>query len=351
MHNQFLASFEAQVFSTTTEQSAPSNIALIKYWGKFAGQIPANPSLSYTLSLCKTLTQMAFDSTQPFSVKLYLSGELNLGFSQKIETYFKSIEMYLPWILMGSYEIQTHNTFPHSSGIASSASGFGALAQCLMDLDKNFGSKLSPEEALKKASFLARLGSGSACRSLYPGLVEWGRSEELEGSSDLYATPYPSSDVHEVFRDFHDWVLLIHEGEKSVSSSVGHSLMHEHPYGETRFAQAKANFASLKSILKSGDLQAFIALVEHEALSLHALMMMSSPPYLLMQSGTLETINRLWAYRKETGHPLFFTLDAGANVHLLFPQGPSSEAIMQFIESDLMAFTQNGGLVKDRMVF
>jgi diphosphomevalonate decarboxylase len=69
----------------------------------------------------------------------------------------------------------------------------------------------------------------------------------------------------------------------------------------------------------------FITLVEHEALTLHAMMMMSEPAFILMKTGTLEVINKLWNFRKETGNPLFFTLDAGANVHLLFPENESSK--------------------------
>lgn len=351
MHSEFIASFEANVFSTSVKETAPSNIALVKYWGKYAGQIPANPSISYTLKNCNTQTEMSFDSEKSFGVELFLAGEKNEAFAQKIETYFKSIEKYLPWIANGFYEIHTVNSFPHSSGIASSASGFAALAKCLMALDAKFGSTLSPEESLHKASFLARLGSGSAARSLHQGLVVWGEIPELKESSAFYGHPYPSSKVHPIFRSFNDWVLLIHEGEKSVSSTVGHSLMNNHPYAERRFEEANENLSELLRILKAGDLQAFIKLVEHEALTLHALMMMSDPAYLLMKSQTLEVINAIWKFRKETSHPLFFTLDAGANVHLLFPENESRKVITTFIEEKLKPLTQKGGIVKDEMVF
>jgi len=104
-------------------------------------------------------------------------------------------------------------------------------------------------------------------------------------------------------------------------------------------------------ILKTGDLQSFIKLVEHEALTLHAMMMMSEPAFILMKTGTLEVINKLWNFRKETGHPLFFTLDAGANVHLLFPENESTRAIKDFISAELLPHTQKGGVVKDVMKF
>ena len=348
MPQQFLGNKEFLTKDIEVFASCPSNIALIKYWGKYEGQIPANPSISFTLSNCKTETKMIFKSGEKFSVKTFLAGKEETKFSEKIEKYFRNIEKYIPWILQGSFVIETENTFPHSSGIASSASGFGAIAQCLMEMDKAFSGKDFFD--VKKASFLARLGSGSACRSVYDGLVVWGEVNEVEGSSDLYAVKYPNEEIHPIFRDFNDYVLLIHEGQKSVSSTVGHGLMNTNPYAERRFQEARENFVPMKEILKSGDLQSFMKLVEHEALTLHAMMMMSAPAFILMQTGTLQVINRVWEFRKETNLPLFFTLDAGANVHLLFPSEKKAE-ISNFIETELLQYTQNGGIVRDFMKF
>jgi diphosphomevalonate decarboxylase len=348
---EFLGKENFTIHTQTVSESCPSNIALIKYWGKYENQIPANPSISYTLNHCKTNTAMEFLADEPFSVQTFLAGNEEVKFAEKIEKYFKNIEQYLPWILKGKYIIRTENTFPHSSGIASSASGFGAVAKCLMKLDEAFAGKNSDEESLRKASFLARLGSGSACRSLYSGLVVWGESDEVSGSSDLFAVQYPDADVHEVFKDFNDWVLLIHEGEKSVSSTVGHGLMKSNPYAERRFQEARENFVPMKEILKNGDMESFIKLVEHEALTLHAMMMMSDPAFILMKTGTLEVINKIWDFRKETNLPLFFTLDAGANVHILFPNNGSEEKMKAFIEAELLQHTQKNGVVKDIMRF
>lgn len=335
----------------TATEVCPSNIALIKYWGKYENQIPANPSISYTLSQCRTITEMEFAEGENFSVKLFLSGKEEPKFAEKTAKYLAGIEKYLPWVLRGSFVIKTENTFPHSSGIASSASGFGALAKCLMALDKEISGEKSPEETLQKASLLARLGSGSACRSLYNGLVVWGATPVVSGSADEYAVPYPVSEIHPIFRDFNDWVMLIHEGQKSVSSTVGHGLMDGNPYAQVRFAEAAKNFFTLQEILKNGDMDGFIKLVEHEALTLHAMMMISDPAFILMQTGTLETIHKVWDFRRETGLPLFFTLDAGANVHLLFPNDGQQERIKAFIETELLAYTQSGGVVKDFMKF
>jgi diphosphomevalonate decarboxylase len=107
----------------------------------------------------------------------------------------------------------------------------------------------------------------------------------------------------------------------------------------------------MKKILKSGDIQGFIKLVEHEALTLHAMMMMSDPAFILMKTGTLEVINKIWDFRNETALPLFFTLDAGANVHLLFPNDGNEEKIKSFIETNLLQHTQKNGVVKDVMKF
>lgn len=351
MEQDFLGNKNFTVSSQTVSASCPSNIALIKYWGKFDNQIPANPSISYTLNHCKTNTSVEFLADESFSVQTFLAGNEEKKFAEKIEKYFRNIEEYVPWILKGKYIIKTENTFPHSSGIASSASGFGAIAKCLMELDGIFSGTTDEDSKLKKASFLARLGSGSACRSLYNGLIVWGETKEVAGSSDLFAVPYPNEEIHSMFKKFNDWVLLIHEGEKSVSSTVGHGLMKTNPYAERRFQEAHENFTTLKEILKTGDMRNFIKLVEHEALTLHAMMMMSDPAFILMKTGTLEVINKIWEFRKATGLDLFFTLDAGANVHLLFPEDSSSETIKSFIVKELLQHTQNGGVVKDEMRF
>lgn len=351
METQFLGNPNFKISDQIVSVSCPSNIALIKYWGKYDNQIPANPSISYTLDLCRTNTKIEFFVDDQFSVKTFLEDREEQKFSEKIEKYFKSIESYLPWILKGKYIIKTENTFPHSSGIASSASGFGAISKGLMELDEIFSGQSKDNFRVQKESFLARLGSGSACRSLYNGLVVWGKTNEVKNSSDLFAVQYPNEEIHPIFKNFNDWILLIHEGQKSVSSTVGHGLMKTNPYAEKRFQEAHKNFVKLKTILVSGDMEGFIKLIEHEALTLHSMMMMGDPAFILMKTGTLEVINKIWEFRKITGLSLFFTLDAGANVHLLFPNDIDNDKITNFINTELVPFTQNGGVVKDVMKF
>ena len=146
----------------------------------------------------------------------------------------------------------------------------------------------------QKASFLARLGSGSACRSIEGELVVWGKNESIAGSSDLYGVKF-EGDIHSNFQNYQDTILLVDKGEKQVSSTVGHQLMFGHPFAKERFSQAHENLAKLKTILASGDLKAFVEIVESEALTLHAMMMTSMPYFILMKPNTLEIINKIWA--------------------------------------------------------
>ncbi|MCG9970497.1 diphosphomevalonate/mevalonate 3,5-bisphosphate decarboxylase family protein [Christiangramia crocea] len=330
---------------------SPSNIALVKYWGKKEHQIPANPSISFTLDHCKSTTSLKFtkkkEVAKDFDFGFYFEGREKEDFKPKIRKFFERIEAYCPYLRQYKLEIHSENSFPHSSGIASSASGMSALALCIMDLENKLYPNMDESFFKQKASFLARLGSGSACRSIDGTLVVWGEHSAVNGSSDLYGIPFPH-EVHEIFRDYRDTILLVDKGEKQVSSSVGHNLMHGHPFAEKRFAQASENLKRLNPVLKSGNTEEFINIVESEALSLHAMMMSSEPYFILMKPNTLEIINRIWAYRKATGIPVCFTLDAGANVHLLYPSANETK-VLEFIKNELVAYCQNGHYICDRV--
>lgn len=332
---------------------SPSNIALVKYWGKKENQIPANPSISFTLDACATTTFVSYekltDPSDSFSFDLFFEGEIKIDFRPKIETFLKRVEPYLPFLKDYHFKIETSNSFPHSSGIASSASGMSALALCLMELERELNPGMTAKFFTQKASFLSRLGSGSACRSLEGDLVQWGTHADNPSSSDLYGVTYPH-EVHPVFEKFHDTILLVDKGEKQVSSTVGHELMHEHPFAAQRFAQAHDNLSKLTTVLKEGNLIEFIKIVESEALTLHAMMMTSHPYFILMKPNTLEIINRIWAFRERSKTHVCFTLDAGANVHVLYPENEKKEVI-QFIQNELVAFCQNQQYICDRIGF
>src|SRR5690606_10125945 len=145
---------------------APSNIALVKYWGKGRDQIPANASISLTLDRAATTTTVASakrDIRGGFSFELSFEGRPNEDFKPKIKVFFERIAAYLPFLADYHFDIRTNNSFPHSSGIASSASGMAALALCLMDIERQLVPGMATADFQRKASFLARLGSGSAC--------------------------------------------------------------------------------------------------------------------------------------------------------------------------------------------
>lgn len=142
--------------------------------------------------------------------------------------------------------------------------------------------------------------------------------------------------------------MLVDKGRKQVSSTVGHNLMLDHPFAKKRFKQAVVNMSRMKDILVKGDLKEFVKLVESEALTLHAMMMTSSSYYVLMKPNTLEIINRIWKFRQDTDLNLCFTLDAGANVHVLYP-AEECEQVFNFIKNELVAYCQNGHYICDRI--
>jgi len=340
---------KTESFSCTWK--TPSNIALVKYWGKTAPQIPKNASISFTLSKSHTITTINFtpkdtSATEEIDFELFFEGKKKEDFKPKISKFFKRIQEYCPYLFSYNMTISSENSFPHSSGIASSASGMSAIAMCLMSLERSLSkTEISDEFVNKKASFLARLGSGSASRSIEGPLVVWGNHPAIEGSSDLFGVPFPYK-VHETFNNYQDAILLVDKGEKQVSSTVGHDLMHKHPFATQRFQQANENLAIISDILQQGDIDLFINLVESEALSLHAMMLTSSPYFILMKPNTLEIINAIWRFRKDTGSKICFTLDAGANVHVLYPENESKK-VLKFVNNKLSKFCQKNQYICD----
>ena len=349
--------FIPKSYSNTIESgqftwTAPSNIALVKYWGKKENQIPANPSVSFTLNNCKTITTLSFakkETAENFTFDLLFEGKSKEDFKPKIQKFLERIFIYLPFLKDYHFTIDTQNTFPHSSGIASSASGMAVLAMNFMSLERLLNPAMTEDYFYKKASFLARLGSGSACRSIKGSVVVWGKNETVKESSDLYGVAFPFA-IHDNFKNFQDTILLVDKGEKQVSSTLGHDLMHNHPFAEKRFEQAHENLNAISSILQSGNLPEFIKIVESEALTLHAMMLTSMPYFILMKPNTLEIINQIWKFRNETNIPICFTLDAGANVHVLYPEN-NKVAVLQFIKDKLVGYCQNGQYICDEIGF
>lgn len=346
---QFVPAYPSKSFtSIKVTWEAPSNIALVKYWGKFDPQIPANPSISFSLSHSKTVTTLLAEPNHlsEATFELYLDGAPKPSFHDKIQAYLDRISVYAPFLKGYHLKIYTHNTFPHSSGIASSASSMAALSLGIMSLEKALYENISEDYFYEKASFLARLGSGSACRSIKGQVVVWGAHEKVENSSDLFGVAF--ADIHESFQNIQDTILLVDKGTKEVSSTVGHNLMNGHPFAKARFEQANQHLEKMTAWLRTGNWAEFIKLVELEALTLHAMMLTSSPYFILMKPNTLEIIQRIFAYRKRSGSHICFTLDAGANVHVLYPESQKTE-ILQFIKDELVELCQNNQYICDQL--
>ncbi|MFK7798025.1 MAG: diphosphomevalonate/mevalonate 3,5-bisphosphate decarboxylase family protein [Aureispira sp.] len=330
---------------------SPSNLALIKYWGKYGRQLPRNASISFTLENAYSETSLNYQPKEDdgqISVAFTFEGKENKAFEAKIVRFLSSILDYFPFLTAYHLELASHNSFPHSAGIASSASSMSALALCLCSMERQVSITLPSEEVFyQKASDIARLGSGSASRSVYPHLALWGETSLAAGSSNDYAIPY-SNKVHEVFHTFHDDILMVSRREKSVSSTAGHALMETNPFAAVRYEQAHKNMEELLVALQEGDLETFGRITEQEALQLHALMMTSDPSYILMEGGSVELIKRVRAWRKETGHQLYFSLDAGPNLHLLYPDHIKEE-VTAFIEAQLLEFCEDRHYLPDNV--
>ena len=324
--------------------ACPSNIALVKYWGKKGKQLPQNPSISFTLSECRSETFVTFEKADRFGFSFFFEGKENPAFGAKIEKFLLENQAFFPFINQLNLKVESRNTFPHSSGIASSASSMSAFVMCLLNIENQI---VSTQFDFQKASYFSRLASGSAARSVYPSMALWGKTEAYEGSSDEYAVSL-ENDIHPVFKTYHDSILIVSGETKSVSSRAGHALMEGNPYATARYAQANENIKNLLSALKSGDLDTFINITESEALQLHALMMCSNPSFILMKPNTLNIINEIRRFREETKTPVCFTLDAGPNVHLLYPDNEAKK-VEKFIKNELVTFCNQGRWIADHV--
>lgn len=338
--------------SGTISWQSPSNIAIIKYWGKYGTQLPRNPSLSLTLSNSRTITKISYKikraNTQDIINSLLVNGEENGHFKLRMENYLLGLKEIFPFLHQLELKIETSNTFPHSTGIASSASGFSALALCLCTLEEDlFDLKKTRQDFFQKASYLSRLGSGSASRSVFPIASIWGNFSEIPGTNNEFAVPIEDY-IHPIFKTVHNDILIIDSHKKQVSSTAGHQLMEDNPYADARYLQANQRLKSLLRAMKSGEFDTYGDLMEKEALTLHALMMASNPPFILIKPNTLEAISKIKEFRKATGTKIYFTLDAGPNLHLQYLNEQQKE-VKTFIEDQLLPLCEDKKLIEDKV--
>ena len=332
----------------TVTWESPSNIAIVKYWGKKGFQIPANPSVSFTLDKCKTVTSITLEARKKtsnnISFEYFFENKQIDSFNKKIEQYLHKITSFIPLLNQQHFVIHSHNTFPHSTGVASSASSMSALALCLLDLQYSTREQtLTEQDFTRQASHLSRMGSGSACRSLYPHVSLWGRCPH---GHDTYAVPV--TDIHEIFKTYQNSVLIVSDREKTIPSRIGHSSMENHPYKEQRYKLAKKRVKQTLACLKEGNETALGNILEQESLELHALAATATPSFLYMEPNALQIIKDIRQFRQDTRTPLYFSLDAGTNIHLLHPKH-SAPSVGTFIDTQLKPLLKPPYVIQDQV--
>lgn len=281
---------------------APSNVAFIKYWGRKDEELrlPTNGSISMNLDGLKTKTTVFFDdSLERDSIIINDEKEEGEGY-QKIIKHLDRVRN-----LAGITErakVISKNTFPRSTGLSSSASGFAALT---LAATSAAGLELSEKEL----SILARQGSGSACRSIPDGYVEW-----LDGDSS--DSSYAVSLFPPEHWDLVDVVCILSTKKKVVPTSIGQLSSNSSPYFVKRLEEMPEKIERMKRFIASRDFTAFGQLLEQEAVDLHRIMETSIPPLYYMTPETKQMIENVRRWRTE-GLDVYFTVNTGENIHLL----------------------------------
>jgi diphosphomevalonate decarboxylase len=284
---------------------ANTNIALIKYWGKRdeSRMLPMNSSLSITLDCYYTITTVDFREELKEDHIILNSNPVSKNEHNKISTYLDIIRDLAGVQLYAN--IISENHVPTAAGFASSASGYAALAAAAT---KAIGLSLSLEEL----SGIARLGSGSACRSIYGGFVEWEMGDRDDGI-DSKARQILSED---------DWNItilsvVIASDSKKISSREGMKRTVEtSPFYKGWLDTISNDLAAAKKAIQERNFRKLGEVAEENALKMHATMLGAKPPIIYWESGTLEVIHCIHELR-QAGIPVYFTIDAGPNVKVL----------------------------------
>ncbi len=285
---------------------AKANIAFIKYWGDRDERLrlPSNGSISMNLAGLETYTTVAFDESLDQD-RLKINGRVVEGIALDRVALFLDHVRYRAGIHHFA-EVDSENNFPSSAGIASSASAFAALA-----LASARAAGLDLDEA--GISRLARLGSGSACRSVPEGFVEW-----RMGTSDQDS--YAVSIAPPGHWDLVDCIAIVNSGPKDISSTEGHALANSSPFQAVRVADAPRRLEICRSAILHRDFGALADIVELDSHMMHAVMMTSTPPLMYWQEATLTVLRAVREHRSQ-GLPACATIDAGANVHVICESG------------------------------
>jgi len=280
---------------------APSNIAFIKYWGRKDEvlRLPENGSLSMNLSGLHTTTTVEF-SPEYKNDSIEINGTQESKEGSRAIKHLDRVRAIAKISLCA--KVVSKNNFPIGTGLSSSASGFAALTVAAASAA---GLKLSE----KDLSILARQGSGSACRSIPDGFVEWmdGDTSDTTYSKSLYPSNY---------WDLVDVVAVVSEGRKDVATSDGQKLIESSPFFQVRKSHIQERLELAKKLLFEKNFQQFGELIEAEALELHAIMLTSRPSLIYWTPGTLLIMKLTKKWRKE-GIPVYFTINTGQDIHLI----------------------------------
>lgn len=295
---------------------APSNIAFIKYWGKKNEilRLPENGSISMNLSDLLTTTTVEFSSEyKEDSIAINGIQEPNEG-SRAIKHLDRIRKLAS---LSDKAKVITNNNFPTGTGLSSSASGFAALTVAGA---KAAGLTLSEKEL----SILARQGSGSACRSIPNGFVEW-----LDG--DTSETSYAVSLYPENYWDIVDVVAVVSKDKKQISTTEGMKIFASSPFFPIRLEKIKDKIKLIKRYLAEKNFQAFGELLESEALELHSIMLTSKPSLIYLLPASLKIMHLTKKWRAE-GLQVYFTVNTGQDIHLICQKKDVDEVIKKLSE-------------------
>jgi diphosphomevalonate decarboxylase len=281
---------------------ASANIAFVKYWGNLDRRLrlPFNDSLSMNLSEATTTTRVRFDPDLPADTLTIDGAPAPDAARERVATHLDHLRARAR--IQTRARVESVNTFPMGTGIASSAAAFAALTVAAAAAA---GLEL-PERDL---SALARLGSGSAARSVPGGFVAW-RAGVTAADSFAYSIAPPDH------WDLRDIVAVVSRSHKAVGSTSGHDAAVTSPFLVARLSDLRARLPEMRTALLERDLARLGAALEAEALSLHAVAMTGRPPLLYWAPATIALLHQVARWRAD-GLPVYFTLDAGPNVHLI----------------------------------
>jgi diphosphomevalonate decarboxylase len=303
----------------TATAFANANIALIKYWGNrdHSLRIPSTGSISMNLDGLFSRTRVTFDPDAAAD-QLILGGEIAQAAALQRTSALLDRVRELSGVHFHA-RVESENNFPTGTGIASSASGFAALA-----LAASRAASLELDEpALAR---LARSASGSACRSVPDGFVEWQASDNDRDSYAFSLAPARHWDLV-------DCIAVISQTHKSISSQEGHLLADSSPLQSARVADAPRRLAICRQAILQRDFDALAQIVELDSNMMHAVIMTSTPPLLYWLPATVQVMYSVIAWRK-SGLPVCYTIDAGPNVHVLCPSGYAHEITDRLIQTE-----------------